>query len=270
MKNHTYKEIKNIYGKISPFEFKDKLIDIAKYTAKENNRELLDAGRGNPNWTCSTAREAFFTFGHFAITETRSNWDLGHLAGMPQKKGIKERFFKFINENIDMPGAYLARDIINFGISELGFDGDEFVHELADGIIGDNYPLPDRMLPHMEKIVHDYLVQEMKYDISGKYGDVEIFAVEGATAAMCYIFDSLMANELLKKGDTIALMTPIFTPYLEIPNLPRYDFKVVNINANEVDEKGAHTWQYTKKELEKLRANLLKLYSLLILIILLL
>nr|SUY25959.1 aspartate aminotransferase [Clostridioides difficile] len=39
----------------------------------------------------------------------------------------------------------------------------------------------------------------MKYDISGKYGDVEIFAVEGATAAMCYIFDSLMANELLKK-----------------------------------------------------------------------
>lgn len=32
-------------------------------------------------------------------------------------------------------------------------------------------------------------------------------------------------------------MTPIFTPYLEIPNLPRYDFKVVNINANEVDEK---------------------------------
>ncbi len=115
------------------------------------------------------------------------------------KKGIKERFFKFINENIDMPGAYLARDIINFGINELGFDGDEFVHELADGIIGDNYPLPDRMLPHMEKIVHDYLVQEMKYDISGKYGDVEIFAVEGATAAMCYIFDSLMANELLKK-----------------------------------------------------------------------
>ncbi|HHQ8633352.1 TPA: aspartate 4-decarboxylase [Clostridioides difficile] len=258
MKNHTYKEIKNIYGKISPFEFKDKLIDIAKYTAKENNRELLDAGRGNPNWTCSTAREAFFTFGHFAITETRSNWDLGHLAGMPQKKGIKERFFKFINENIDMPGAYLARDIINFGINELGFDGDEFVHELADGIIGDNYPLPDRMLPHMEKIVHDYLVQEMKYDISGKYGDVEIFAVEGATAAMCYIFDSLMANELLKKGDTIALMTPIFTPYLEIPNLPRYDFKVVNINANEVDEKGAHTWQYTKKELEKLRDKSIK------------
>ena len=40
MKNHTYKEIKNIYGKISPFEFKYKLIDIAKYTAKENNREL--------------------------------------------------------------------------------------------------------------------------------------------------------------------------------------------------------------------------------------
>lgn len=86
----------------------------------------------------------------------------------------------------------------------------------------------------------------MKYDISGKYGDVEIFAVEGATAAMCYIFDSLMANELLKRRYH-SLNDSIFTPYLEIPNLPRYDFKVVNINANEVDEKGAHTWQYTKR-----------------------
>ncbi len=33
-----------------------------------------------------------FTFGHFAITETRSNWDLGHLAGMPQKRVLKKDF----------------------------------------------------------------------------------------------------------------------------------------------------------------------------------
>ena len=45
--------------------------------------------------------------------------------------------------------------------SKLGFDADAFVHELTDSIIGDNYPVPDRMLTHCERIVHEYLVQEM-------------------------------------------------------------------------------------------------------------
>ena len=33
--------------------------------------------------------------------------------------------------------------------------------ELADGIIGDNYPVPDRMLVHIEKIVNKYLLKEL-------------------------------------------------------------------------------------------------------------
>ena len=257
MKKHSYKEIQMIYGKISPFEFKDRLIDLAKYNAKNKNINILDAGRGNPNWTAATPREAFFTFGQFAINETRLNWDLGDLAGMPQKDGICDRFYKYISENSNMPGTSFLKSIVDYGTNTLNFNGDSFVHELADAIIGDNYPLPDRMLPHLEKIVHDYLIQEMKYDTK-LGGKLDVFAVEGATAAMCYIFDSLMANELLKKGDKIALMTPIFTPYLEIPHLPRYNFEVININADEVDEHGNHTWQYSKNELEKLKDKSIK------------
>lgn len=258
MIDYTKDEIKKMYDRLSPFEFKNELIEIAKDTSNTKNIPLLDAGRGSPNWTCSSAREAFFTFGHFAVTETRLNWDLGNLSGMPQKEGIAKRLFKYIEENKDMPGAFLLKNIVNYGITEMGFNPDEFVHELADGIIGDNYPLPDRMLPHIEKIVHDYLVQEMKYNIDDEYGDIQVFAVEGATAAMCYIFDSLMANELLKRGDKIAMMTPIFTPYLEIPNLPRYNFDIININADVVDERGVHTWQFSRKELEKLKDKNIK------------
>ncbi len=257
MTKYTYEEIKMMYGKISPFEFKDKLIDLAKNNAKEKNISILDAGRGNPNWTAATPREAFFTFGQFAVNETRLTWDLGDLAGMPQKQGITDRFYKYIEENKNLPGSNLLKNIINYGINELQFNGDDFIYELTDAIIGDNYPVPDRMLPHIEKIVHNYLLQEMKYDTNGG-GELNIFAVEGATAAMCYIFDSLMSNELLRKGDKIALMTPIFTPYLEIPNLPNYAFEVININADEVDENGNHTWQYSKKELEKLKDNSIK------------
>ena len=257
MRRYNFKEINDIYGKISPFEFKDKLIKLAKFRAMESGRRVLDAGRGNPNWTAATPREAFFTFGQFAVNETRETWSENDLAGMPRKEGIATRFYKYIYDNLNMPGAKLAKDIVDYGIEKLDFDPDSWVYELADGIIGDNYPSPDRILTHIEKIVTKYLIKEMKYDTK-KGGPLSIFAVEGATAAMCYIFDSLMANELLRKGDKIAIMTPIFTPYLEIPHLPRYDFEVIHINADEVDENNNHTWQYSKKELEKLSDKSIK------------
>ena len=76
---------------------------------------------------------------------------------------------------------------------------------------------------------------------------------------MCYIFDSLIANRILKPGDKIALFVPIFTPYLEIPDLPRYHFKVVKVYAAELNEEGRHTWQYPLSELEKLADTDIKL-----------
>ena len=164
MKNYSYEDIQMMYGKISPFEFKDKLIDLAKSYAIKNNTTILDAGRGNPNWTAATPREAFFTFGQFAVSESRLNWDLGDLAGMPKKEGIYNRLYKFLEENTNLPGSKLLKSIIDYGIITLKFNADDFIYELTDAIIGDNYPFPDRMLPHIEKIVHNYLVQEMKYD----------------------------------------------------------------------------------------------------------
>ena len=56
-------------------------------------------------------------------------------------------------------------------------------------------------------------------------GAYDLFATEGGTAAMCYIFDSLQENFLLNKGDGIVLMVPAFTPYIEIPQLSRYQFE---------------------------------------------
>ena len=42
-------------------------------------------------------------------------------------------------------------------------------------------------------------------------------------------------------------MTPIFTPYLEIPHLPNYQFNVINSKANEVDENGNQHGSIPKK-----------------------
>ena len=244
----TKEQLSRIYGRISPFEFKDKLISIAQ----KNGTKILDAGRGNPNWTAATPREAFFTFGQFAVLETQRTWSKGDLAGMVQKEGIADRFKEFLNSNTSTPGINLLKDILDYGINTLNFNQDDFIYELTDGIIGDNYPFPDRMLVHIEKIVHDYLLRELCQDKKFE-NEFDVFAVEGGTAAMCYVFDSLVANSLLNPGDKIALMTPIFTPYLEIPHLPNYNFEVINIHANEVDDEGYSTFQFPKSELDKLK-----------------
>ncbi len=239
------------YEEISPFEFKNKLISLAKEEEKKTARAMLDAGRGNPNWIAATPRESFFALGRFAIEESRRVWNERDLAGKPEQKGIAGRLSAYLQESGDARGVTLLRDIIDYGITIKGFDADAWVYELVDGVIGDNYPDPDRMLVHVEQVVHDYLLQEM-CGPEAACNTFDLFAVEGATAAMCYIFDTLIENSLLARGDKIAVMTPIFPPYVEIPHLARYDFDVVEIRAAGLTEEGNHTWQYPESEIDKL------------------
>lgn len=253
------KEIEEVYGKISPFEFKDKLINLADESKKSGIHTLLDAGRGNPNWISASPREAFFTFGQFAVEESRRVWSDYDLAGMPKKEGICKRFKAYTKKHQDDPGITLLSEMVDYGITIKKFNSDDWIFELVDGIIGDNYPKPDRMLKHVESVVNDYLIQELSYNEEGVIkGKFKTFAVEGATAAMCYIFDTLIANNILSKGDKIALMAPIFTPYLEIPHLPRYDFEVIEVLADETAENGRHTWQYSSSEIHKISDSTIK------------
>lgn len=249
--NTLRRKMVRTYEQLSPFELKNKLISLAHDRGNKSIWSMLNAGRGNPNWIAATPREAFFTLGHFAMEETRSVWEDNDLAGMPKKEGISARLKAYTEKHHNAPGVDFLRAILDYGSINLGFNPDAWVHELVDGIVGDNYPVPDRMLVHLEQVVHKYLIQEMCNKVSppGKY---DLFAVEGGTAAMCYIFDSLIANKLLSVGDKIALMVPTFTPYLEIPHLSRYQFEVIEIYAKEVDAQGVYTWQYPNSELEKL------------------
>jgi aspartate 4-decarboxylase len=248
--------------KLSPFELKDKLILLAAETERESDLQMLNAGRGNPNWICTTPREAFGTLLQFGIEESRRGINVPDGGRMPQKEGIAGRITSFLDSHKDAPGAKLLHASFEYGTKTLNFDPDTFAHELAEGIIGCMYPVPDRMLRCTERIVHEFIAQEL---CAGKppAGRFDIFAVEGGTAAMCYIFDSLMLNYLLHRGDTIALGIPTFTPYLEVPHFDRYAFKVVNIDAGvERRPDGSHSWQYTDKEIDKLADKRIKAFFL--------
>jgi aspartate 4-decarboxylase len=239
---------------LSPFELKDVLIRLAKDDRQNKGptRQLLNAGRGNPNWVATTPREAFFLLGQFALEESKRIWDAPGLGGMPTAAGIGGRLRAFLDRHGggDAEGARLLRRTVDYGVARLSFDEDAFVHELTDAILGDNYPVPDRMLVHAERLVHRYLEKEM-CDDRPPPGRFDLFAVEGGTAAMRYIFDSLRSNRILHPGDTIALGTPIFTPYLEIPHLEDFGLETIEVAQSEVVD-GRHVWQYPDAELDKL------------------
>ena len=214
---------------------------------------MLDAAI--PNWIATTPREGYFLLGQFAVSESKRVMEHpAGLGGMPQAQGIASRLEGWLVKHAEMPGAAFLAAMVPFSVKTFGFEPDAFVHELVDSIIGDNYPVPDRMLVHNERITHEYLMWAMCGDPKpiGKY---DLYAVEGGTAAMCYLFKSLKANRLLRPGDTIALGTPIFTPYIEMTHLEDYDLKVVNIQAPQENR-----FQFTDAEIKKLEDPKIKAF----------
>jgi len=232
------------YDQLSPFEVKDKLIELAQ---SHHERMMLDAGRGNPNWVTTTPRHGFFQLGLFALSEAeRSFTDMEHFGGYTQAEGLKARFDQFIQDHAEVAGIEFLQKALAYAEEQLGIASADLLLELSDAIIGNHYPVPDRMLKHCEIICAAYIRKEFG---AGRPFDrhFDLFATEGGTAAMTYIFQTLMENKLLKKGDTIAIGAPIFTPYIEIPRLNDYQFLEVEITASE-DE----GWQIPDREIDKL------------------
>ncbi|MDR0219005.1 MAG: bifunctional aspartate transaminase/aspartate 4-decarboxylase [Enterobacteriaceae bacterium] len=241
------------YAALSPFELKDALIQLASSKA---GRLMLNAGRGNPNFLATLPRRAFWRLGLFATSEAELSYSyLRHdIGGLPRIEGIEARFDTFLAENHEQPGvAFLAR-AVSYVREQLGLSASQFLHEMVEGILGVNYPEPPRMLRVSEQITREYIVKEMVGGLVSAQ-NVELFAVEGGTAAMTYLFNSLRSNGLVKAGDKVAIGAPIFTPYIEIPQLEDFQLEAVMVNASPEAR-----WQYSDRELEKLLDPAVKIF----------
>ncbi|MEN8209322.1 MAG: bifunctional aspartate transaminase/aspartate 4-decarboxylase, partial [Candidatus Fermentibacteria bacterium] len=246
-------EIEKKYEPLSPFELKDKLISMSQ---NPQIRMMLNAGRGNPNWVAVQPREAFFLFGSFALEEAHRVMSRPGLAGSPDSKGAADRFLEFCSIHAEQKGSGFLKDAFGYATVKLGLDGDSYIGEMVDAILGDHYPTPDRVLLNTQEIVRAYLNSTMCND-DPPDGIMDIFVTEGGTAAMTYIFNTLRENGLIQPGDKIAIGTPIFTPYIEIPVLSDYQLVEIEVEQNE-DE----NWQYPEKELEKLSDPAIKAFFL--------
>ncbi|MEM1207715.1 MAG: bifunctional aspartate transaminase/aspartate 4-decarboxylase [Planctomycetota bacterium] len=239
------------FANLSPFELKDKLIELA---TTESQRMMLNAGRGNPNFLATLPRRAFLRLGDFAVEQAERSYAYlqSGFGGLPDAPGIAARFDTFAHEHADEEGVRFLRAAISYCKDQLGLHEDAFVQETVNAFLGSVYPTPPRMLPHCEQVVQAYLTQEM-FGPTPRHGAYDLFATEGGTAAMTYIFQTMRLNGLLHPGDKAALGTPIFSPYLEIPPLPEYGLDVVDIRMDEHDD-----WQIPAAEIAKLEDPAIK------------
>ncbi len=221
------------------------MIDIAQNN--QLNAPLLDAGRGNPNWINTKGRLAQARLIEFGVNESRRTINNGDLAGYIEQKGIAERFCKFLDLDDNEIDKFLM-NVFEYLKNDMKFsDMDEVIAEFTNGVIGNTYPTPSRVLKYTEKIINKYL-QEVLYAGEPLADQTDLFLTEGGTAAIVYLFHSLKENHLLKPGDKIAINTPIFTPYLEIPILN--DYKLVEIDLSSEE---SHNWELDSEELLKLQ-----------------
>lgn len=241
------------YTRLSPFELKNKLVELARHRGE---RMMLNAGRGNPNWLALEPRAAFFRLGEFALAESGRAAFSSDFGGLPKKRGIASRLRAFLDAHPAAPGSDLLRRGTDYACTHFDFDPDLLTGEWVDGVLGDHYPLPVRMLTHAQALVRAHLAQELFGSAPiGKCFD--LFAVEGASAGIAYVFQSLIRSHLLQAGDCIALGVPIFAPYLEIPALAEYRFEFLEVMQDE-----SAYWRYPGSELEKLRDPKVKAFLL--------
>src|SRR6185312_14907484 len=100
------------YGKLSPFELKDQLIETASSDAQ---RLMLNAGRGNPNFLATLPRWAFLSLGDFALRESERSYsylDSG-FGGLPEHDGIVQRFDAYATHHRQTDGVRFLRAAIS-------------------------------------------------------------------------------------------------------------------------------------------------------------
>ena len=235
------------YALLSPFEFKNELGDAAKATAE--GKPVYNAGRGNPNFINTRVRLAFSMLHRFAVEQA---WpaEIGVDLAYPlrQAPGMAAAFKTFLAAQDDQDSAAFLSRCLEYAQRELGIAPDDFTAGMVGAILGDYYPVPSRMLTVPEKVVEAYLKELHFPDGAIPADGFNLFATEGATAAMNYTFKTLKENFLIAPGDKIALITPIFSPYIEIPVLNDFELEPIYVAASE--DSG---WQVPDAELDKLR-----------------
>ncbi len=241
------------YRFLSPFEFKDVLLkSAAKSVGKDN---VIDGGRGNPIFYSTIPRYAFSLLMNICTrlgeldnsTEEHLKLSEAGIAFMPTINGIGSKFDQLLSKYKKTSEGKFLKKACNKMRLISGMDKDHFVHDLVISTIGCYYPNPPRIQQFVEPVLTDFLDKCVYRSNKPLKGKVNIMTTEGCGAAILYLFDSLKYNGLVIPGDKIGVLTPIFSPYLEIPALKNYDLTQICIQADDSDN-----WDIPQTEIDKI------------------
>ncbi|MBN2676125.1 MAG: bifunctional aspartate transaminase/aspartate 4-decarboxylase [Alphaproteobacteria bacterium] len=231
---------------LPPFKLKDLLVK----QAEKSGFPIMDAGRGNPNYLSLSLRKIYQIFESFAY-DTQSDGDKDLVFLSLKRDGLKEKFLSY-TEKYSSPYARHAFNMIKRAEIEIGENADDILYEVCLNLIASQYPYPPRISPLTERIVKAYLNKTLfqgKFDLS----KFSVFGTEGASAAIVYLFKLLKESYLLGNNDKLAILTPVYAPYLEMPALKEYNMPWESILLN----KESH-FQITDEHLKKLEDKKIK------------
>jgi len=241
LKGLRYK-IKNIpkklfrrYKEISPFELKNKLIKMAEGNKPD---QMLNAGRGNPNFFNDFGRHFLYKLSNMCVDLAHKKGNMDDLVTYPTLDDYNyEKVFKLKSKKWPTKYREFFHDYIKY-LKKMAIKDkippNEIFHDVVMSALGCFYPSPPRIQPHLRLVVEQFLFDLVMGSYATKYKpeDFGYFATEGAAAGIMYVFNTLKENYLLLPGDSIALITPIFSPYMEMPILGDYKLKIVELKGN--------------------------------------
>ena len=146
------------YETLSPFEIKNDLAEVAARRPRPRRSPTSTPDAETRTGSPPSRGRRFFLLGQFAMTESQRTMDLPGASGACRKRPASPRAWPCGSRRTPTGRApTFLQHVIPWAVKKFEFNADAFVHELVDSIIGDNYPVPDRMLVHNERIVREYL-----------------------------------------------------------------------------------------------------------------
>ena len=255
------------FKKLSPFELKNTLIYLAKTkNPLDDFTMFLNAGRGNPNFYNNFVRQCYTQLQASCLqlsSDLQPIPNVDKIVGLkvyplPAKMNFQTGMMKHLKKMSNKKeenfiGEYLKYLAVEAKKQNLNVN--RIMHDVVLSMIGCFYPSPPRIQPHLNLIVKNFMHNLIfgNKNTTEKPDDYEYFATEGAAAGILYVFNTLHINGLLRHGDTIALITPIFSPYLEMPILKRYKLKILQMQGDPNNE-----WSLSDEEIEKLKDKKIK------------
>ena len=266
-------------NKISPFELKNYLIHLA-------GKKALNAGRGNPNFFNAYIRTLFSQLqkgcilaSHPQTSQTSHASQASHtshalkLYPAPTDHNYKSKLLSIPWNKKDL---HFMKQYLSFLEKASKSDPssepiNNIYYDIFLSTLGSFYPSPPQIQPHVQLVTQHFMHRLIynqphtqpqpqqpsqhtsRHTHTPSPHDFDIFATEGAANGILYVFNTLKYNHLLNPGDTIALITPIFSPYLEIPILKTYGLKIVKLKSDPKLD-----YSLPQSEIDKLRDKKIK------------